>query len=160
MTEAVRRWRPAGWEIGVIAAVVIACAAIAGATVSFVTSQDAVTRVTKIEQTPCGKNPSGGACQKLRAEVEQAAGVGVTCVPFHKAGYVCPKPGSPLAKEKGVVPSKPESGTSLPGPTTGPTGSTESPHPVLEATGTVVEEAGQTVTGTVEELTCKVRLTC
>jgi hypothetical protein len=106
MSEAIRKWKPEGWEIGVIAAVVIALAAIAGATISYVTSQDAVTRVTRIEQSACKeseKDPTDAQaareCQKLRAYVERRANLEVTCVPFERAGYICPKPGSPLAEE-------------------------------------------------------------
>lgn len=84
------------------------------------------TKLTKIEQTPCAKDPNSRACQQLRAEVEEHANVRVNCIPFHRAGYECPKPGSALAEEQEeVMPSKPESGTSLSAPPS--TGAPEQP---------------------------------
>lgn len=57
-------------------------------------------RVTKIEHTPCAKNATSKECQALRAKVERAANLYVTCLPFLKAGYPCPKPGSEAAQRK------------------------------------------------------------
>jgi hypothetical protein len=86
---------------------VVAIIAIAGATYAVVVNKEQATqitriepKVTKLEQTPCAKDATSEACQKLRAEVEKAAGVVVTCIPFRRAGYPCPRPGSDLAEEQ------------------------------------------------------------
>lgn len=86
---------------------IVAIIAIAGATYAVVVNKEQATqitriepKVTKLEQTPCAKDATSTACQKLRAEVEKAAGVDVTCIPFRLAGYLCPRPGSVLAEEQ------------------------------------------------------------
>ncbi len=89
---------------------VVAIVAIAGATYAVVVNKEQDTqitriepKVTKLEQTPCAKDATSRACQKLRAEVEQAAGIQVTCIPFRRAGYLCPRPGSELANQQASV---------------------------------------------------------
>lgn len=86
---------------------IVAIIAIAGATYAVVVNNEQATqitriepKVTKLEQTPCAKDATSRACQKLRAEVEKAAGVDVTCIPFRLAGYLCPRPGSVLAERQ------------------------------------------------------------
>lgn len=86
---------------------VVAIVAIAGATYAVVVNKEQDTQITRIEpkvtrleQTPCAKDATSRACQKLRAEVEKAAGIQVTCIPFRRAGYLCPRPGSELAKQQ------------------------------------------------------------
>ena len=89
---------------------VVAIIAIAGATYAVVVNKEQDTqitriepKVTKLEQTPCAKDATSRACQKLRAEVEMAAGIQVTCIPFRRAGYLCPRPGSELAERQASV---------------------------------------------------------
>lgn len=156
--------------------------ALAVGAIAFVVGVRNSTEITKVEHSACKVEPAGQECQQTKAESSRAANLQVTCIPFFKAGYPCPKPGSTSASRantrqtakdhpiqgKGGDASKPESpGTSLPGPvSTGPTGEPEAApeptpeHPIKEAVGGVVTETGETVNGTVEELTCKLRLTC
>lgn len=63
--------------------------------------------VTKFEKSSCAAaqaNPTDRAavhdCQLVRAAAERTANENVNCIPFLRAGYVCPKPGSPLAEER------------------------------------------------------------
>jgi hypothetical protein len=92
------------------ASLAVAMIAIAGATWAVVVNKEQDTqitriepKVTKLEQTPCAKDPTGPECQTMRAEVERAASLYVTCIPIIKAGYLCPKPGSRAAERQKQV---------------------------------------------------------
>jgi hypothetical protein len=56
------------------------------------------TEITKVEHSACQVEPAGTECQQTKAESSKAANLRVTCIPFFKAGYPCPKPGSTTAE--------------------------------------------------------------
>lgn len=83
---------------GVAGLAILAVIFAVGAVVGTIHNETRITRlqprVTRIEKTPCAQNPSGRACQRLRAEVERQANQRVTCIPLEKAGYPCPRHGA------------------------------------------------------------------
>jgi hypothetical protein len=58
------------------------------------------TEITQIQHSACQVEPSGEECQKAKAESSEAATLRTTCIPFFKAGYPCPKPGSTAAERQ------------------------------------------------------------
>ncbi|HEX6457102.1 MAG TPA: hypothetical protein VF009_11365 [Solirubrobacterales bacterium] len=88
-----QRWWIVGLTVLAIAALVGAALAIVGTIKTETRVTKLQPRVTRIERSPCTKDPTGAVCQALRAEVEEHADQRVTCIPFHKAGYPCPRPG-------------------------------------------------------------------
>jgi hypothetical protein len=54
-------------------------------------------QITRIQHSACQSEPAGRECQTAKLESSRAANLHTTCVPFHKAGYPCPKPGSQVA---------------------------------------------------------------
>jgi hypothetical protein len=89
-------------------------------------------QITKIEHSACAKNAASKECQDIRAEAAKAANLFVTCIPFHKAGYVCPLRGPggtdttqnalsvPNQFSEGDATQKPEKGHQHSGPAGGP----------------------------------------
>lgn len=78
--------------------------ALAVGSVSFVLgvhNSSEITEVrTRVEHSACQENAAGRECQKTKLEAERAANLQVTCAPFFKAGYPCPKPGSTAAQRQ------------------------------------------------------------
>jgi hypothetical protein len=96
-----------------VAIAVVAAVALGGGVLAYIVNGqqgDAITNVhndvTKFERSACSTaqvNPKNrkaiAECQVVRAAAERTANENVNCIPFVRAGYVCPKPGSPLAEE-------------------------------------------------------------
>jgi hypothetical protein len=74
--------------------------ALAIGAVSFVLSYHDAERITRVEQSACQVDAAGRECQKTKAEASRAASIAVTCIPFFRAGYPCPKPGSTAAQRQ------------------------------------------------------------
>jgi hypothetical protein len=126
---------------GITAAVLLALAV---GTLSFVLGLNNRAEITHVEKTvehsACQVAPAGGECQKAKAESAEAANLRVTCIPFFKAGYPCPKPGSTAASRQsrrqtrrahpiqgGGANSSPSTGHSQPAPGDGGIGDHGSP---------------------------------
>jgi hypothetical protein len=58
--------------------------------------------ITQVQHSACQADPAGQECQTAKAESSEAANLHVTCIPFFKAGYPCPKPGSTAAERQAV----------------------------------------------------------
>jgi hypothetical protein len=74
--------------------------ALAIGAVSFVLSYHDAERITHVEQSACQVDAKGHECQQTKAESSRAASIATTCIPFFKAGYPCPKPGSSAAERQ------------------------------------------------------------
>jgi hypothetical protein len=95
------------------------------------------TEITKVEHSACQVEPGGKECQRTKVESSKAANLHTTCIPFFKAGYPCPKPGSTTAERvarRRSLRSHPVQGTTAPptskrgDATSAPTGHSE-PEP-------------------------------
>ena len=112
--KSVKRIRIASWLFG--AGVVVALAF--GVWAVVVNSQQA-TQITRVQRSACEVDAAGFECQQTRRESSRAANLYTTCIPFFKAGYPCPKPGSRTAQNaahEGVAPSTGNPPSSPPGP--------------------------------------------
>lgn len=110
--RSVKRLRTASWIFGVALGVALAVA-IFSLTLGLhnetrITKNE--TRVTKVEKSACAEaqeHPHDvkaiAECQSVRASAERLANKIVNCIPFWRAGYRCPLPGSPLAEEVAVA---------------------------------------------------------
>jgi hypothetical protein len=83
-----------------------ALVAIGVGTIALVIGVHNETRITHVERTACADaqadptdNKAIHECQVVRAAAERTADQNVNCIPFRRAGYICPKPGSPLSEE-------------------------------------------------------------
>jgi hypothetical protein len=78
----------------------VAILAIAGAAwavgVNFNQSSD----ITRVQHSACQVDAAGQECQQTKREAARAANLVTTCIPFWKAGYPCPKPGSTAAQRQ------------------------------------------------------------
>jgi hypothetical protein len=79
---------------------VIAIVAIVAATYAAVGTRQNSTEITQIQHSACQVEPAGRECQQAKRESSQAASIATTCIPFFKAGYPCPKPGSTAAERQ------------------------------------------------------------
>lgn len=83
---------------------ILAGIAITAATYAAVETQhnhDEITEVkTRVEHSACQENAAGSECQQVKRESARAANIATTCIPFFKAGYPCPKPGSTAAQRQ------------------------------------------------------------
>lgn len=99
--------RRRGWERrGVILVAFLAVVAVAAAGFAVASAIKVEKRVTKVEQSACADAQADPTdlkalheCQVIRAAAERTANQNVNCIPFRRAGYICPKPGSPLAEQ-------------------------------------------------------------
>jgi hypothetical protein len=87
-----RRW----WLIKVVTAGVMI--SLAAAVISLVIGVHNGTEITQIQHSACQVEPDGKACQQTKREAAKAESVSTACIPFHQAGYPCPKPGSTPAE--------------------------------------------------------------
>lgn len=97
-----RRWE----RRSVILVALLAVIAVVGAGFAIASTIKVENRVTKVEQSACADAQADPTdlkalheCQVIRAAAEHTANQNVNCIPFRRAGYICPKPGSPLAEE-------------------------------------------------------------
>ncbi len=78
--------------------------ALAIGTIAFVLGYHNAERITRVEHrvehSACQEDPAGPACQQTKRDAARAANLYTTCIPFWKAGYSCPKPGSPEAEDR------------------------------------------------------------
>lgn len=83
---------------------ILAGIAITAATYAAVETQhnsDEITEVkTRVEHSACQENAAGSECQQVKRESARAANIATTCIPFWKAGYPCPRPGSTSAERQ------------------------------------------------------------
>jgi hypothetical protein len=95
--------------------------ALGGAVWAVVGTAQNTKEITQIQHSACQVDPAGRECQQTKREASLASNLAVTCIPFAKAGYPCPKPGSTVAKRhsKGVTPSTGTSPHSQPPPSSG-----------------------------------------
>jgi hypothetical protein len=98
-----RRWE----RRGVFLVAMLAVVAVGAAGFAVASAIKVERRVTKVEQSACADAQADPTdlkalheCQVIRAAAERTANQNVNCIPFLRAGYVCPKPGSPLAEER------------------------------------------------------------
>lgn len=77
-----------------------ALAAIAVGVIALVIGVHNERELVKVQHSACQSEPAGAECQQAKAESSKAANLYVTCIPFHKAGYACPKPGSRVAERR------------------------------------------------------------
>lgn len=109
---------------------IVAILAIAGTTYAIVSTHEVKTEVTQIQHSACAANPAGHECQEIKAESDRKQPVKFACIPFHRVGYACPKPGSKAAKRlaSGGGASQPGSTGSQPsGPSSGGHGTGNAP---------------------------------
>jgi len=124
------------------------------------------TKITRVEHSACQEDPHGKECQKTKLEAARAANIYVTCVPFWKAGYRCPKPGSPAAQRRAIQakskevqnleegaptshaeqPASPVGGTDVSSPPKG--GGDETPGPTTTSPGPAVPSPAPSPTTT------------
>lgn len=154
-------------QLAAVIALALALLAIGVGTYAAVISRENTTEITQIQHSACQVEPEGQECQLTKITSAKAESVHTACIPFHQVAK--DERLLDLTKcQKEVMPSSnPSSGNSLPGPVeSGPTGEPEAApeptpeHPIKEAVGGVLEETGAAVNGTVEGLTCQLRLTC
>jgi hypothetical protein len=78
-----------------------AIAALAGAIVANVVNAQQDSKITRVERnSACEVDANSHACQQIKRESAKAASLYTTCIPFFKAGYPCPKPGSKAAERE------------------------------------------------------------
>ncbi len=113
----------------------VAILAIAAATWAVVKNGEQDRQITQVQHSACEVDAGGRECQKTRRESSRAANIATTCIPFWKAGYRCPKPGSPAAERELQTNSKEvqnlEQGGDQP-QATAPAGDTEGVKPPKE----------------------------
>jgi hypothetical protein len=78
----------------------VALAAIVGTAYAVLVNFDQGNEITQVQHSACQAEPAGHECQKSKAESSRAANIATTCIPFWKAGYPCPKPGSTAAERQ------------------------------------------------------------
>ena len=78
----------------------MAIVSIIGATYAAVETHQNSTEITQIQHSACQVEPAGHECQQAKRESSRAASIATTCIPFFKAGYPCPKPGSTAAERQ------------------------------------------------------------
>ncbi len=114
---------------------------IAGVAFAIVVNFQQETKITQVQHSACEVDAAGKECQQTRRESSRAANIATTCIPFFKAGYPCPKPGSTAAERQGrrqEVQANAEEGRVAPAKG----GSTGAPAP--GATGNIGEVAPHT----------------
>lgn len=79
---------------------VVAILAIAGAVYAIAVNVDQGKEITQVQHSACQADPAGRECQVSKRESSRAANIATTCIPFFKAGYPCPKPGSTAAQRQ------------------------------------------------------------
>jgi hypothetical protein len=114
----------------------VAIVAIVAATYAAVETHQNSTEITQIQHSACQVEPAGRECQEAKRESSQAASIATTCIPFFKAGYPCPKPGSTAAERQARRQGQAGSGSAQElnsgsdgGEAPGPGGSGEGPAP-------------------------------
>lgn len=85
--------------------------ALAVGAIAFVLAHRDAERITRVEQSACQENAGSYECQHTKLEAEKKANLRTTCEPFFKAGYACPKPGSPAAERQRRRQAQAESGS-------------------------------------------------
>lgn len=78
----------------------VAIAAVLGAAYAIAVNFGQDKEITQVQHSACQEDPASKECQSTKLEAAQAAGTYVNCVPFWKAGYPCPKPGSTAAERQ------------------------------------------------------------
>lgn len=91
---------PAGRTAFRLSVLALATLCVGGAVFAIIVNFQQDQKITRVEHSACQADPDGRECQQTKLEAAKAASIYVTCVPFWKAGYPCPKPGSAAAKRR------------------------------------------------------------
>jgi hypothetical protein len=78
----------------------LATLCVGGAIFAIIVNFGQEARITRVEHSACQKDAASHECQQTKREAARAANLVTTCIPFWKAGYPCPKPGSTAAQRQ------------------------------------------------------------